>query len=138
MSDVGAELAVPGLGDEHVADGAAVQEFHRALDVLGAAALRADLDDAVVAARRFDHQPAFADVVGARFFDIDMLAGFAGEDGGRAVPVVGRGDHDGVDRLVLEHAPHVGDLLRARARESFGGICGLIAMPFIHIADIGE
>ena len=57
-----------------------------------AAALRAGLADPVVLAGRLDDAPAFADVVADRLFDVDVLAGLHGPDGGQGVPVVRRGD----------------------------------------------
>ena len=41
------------------------------------------------------------------FSHVDVLARLAGENRHPGVPVVGRGDHDGVDFLVVEHAPEV-------------------------------
>ena len=79
----------------------------RLLDVRRAASLRAELDDAVVLARGLDHPPPFDDVVAGRLLDVDVLAGLAGQDGQQRVPVVGRGDRDGVDRLVVEQPPKV-------------------------------
>ena len=64
------------------------------------------------ALRGLDHQPALADVVRTRLLDVDVLAGVGGEDRGRGVPVVRRGDPDGVD------AP----CRRAPARMSFVGL----------------
>ncbi len=72
-----------------------------------AAALRADLHDALVLARGLDHLAAFPHVVAGGLLDVDVLAGLAGPDGGQRVPVVGRGDGDGVDFLVVEELAHV-------------------------------
>ena len=49
-----------------------------------------------------DQQPPFADVVRDRLFDIDVLAGVAGQNRRGRMPMVGRGDDDGIDRLVVE------------------------------------
>src|SRR5947208_3487686 len=72
----------------------------------------------------FDHEPAFAEVVGGGRFDVHVLAGVAGEDGGGGVPVVGRGDDDGVHGLVVEDAAHVAIHLGANARGGGGGLGG--------------
>ena len=53
---------------------------------------------------RFDQQPAFANVVRDRLLDVHVLAGVAGQDRGRRMPMVGRGDDHGVDRLVVENS----------------------------------
>ena len=71
------------------------------------AALGAVLDDPVVLAGGLDGDPALVDVVAARLLDVDVLAGLAGPDGHQRVPVVGRGDRDGVEVLVVEHAADV-------------------------------
>ena len=88
-------------------------------DVSRTAALRSLLDDSLVLASRFDHQPPFAQIVRARFLNIDMLAGGTREDGRRSVPMIGRGIPDGNDILVIENLPHVGDGLRSRAVREF-------------------
>ena len=66
------------------------------------------LHDALVLAGRLDHLPAFEDVVGSRFLDVHVLAGLAGPDRHQRVPVIGRGDHDGVDVLAVQELAHVG------------------------------
>src|SRR5207249_3506511 len=75
--------------------------------VLCRAVLRADLDHAVVLLRRLDDRPAFADVVGQRLLDVDVLAGPAGEHGDGRVPVVGGADEDGVHVLAVEYLAEV-------------------------------
>ena len=77
-------------------------------DALVRAALRAGLDDAVVFARRLDHLAAFPDVVRDRLLDVDVLARLAGPDDDQRMPVVRRGDGDGVDVLVFEQLADIG------------------------------
>ena len=60
-----------------------------------------------VAACRLHHQPAFADVVSAGLFHIDMLARIAGQDRGRGVPVIGRGDPHGIDRRIVQDTSQI-------------------------------
>ena len=76
--------------------------------------LAADLEDALVLARRLDHQPAFADREAHRLLGIDVLAGLAGVDADQRPPVVGRGRDDGVDVLAVEQLAIV--LVRRRRR----------------------
>jgi hypothetical protein len=45
--------------------------------------------------------------VAVGFFDVDVLAGLAGEDRRDGVPVVGRADHQGVDVLVVDEPAEV-------------------------------
>ena len=107
VPDRPARLVAKPLGHVNLPELARAEERHRVLDSLVAAALRAGLDDAVVLPGGLDHPPAFAHVVADRLLDVDVLAGLACPDRRQRVPVVGGGDRDGVDRLVVEHAPDV-------------------------------
>ena len=49
-----------------------------------------------------DDRLPLVQVVGQRLLDVDVLAGGAGVDGHRHVPVVGAADQDGVDVLAVE------------------------------------
>ena len=73
---------------------------------------------ALILAGRLDHLPAFEDVVRCRLLDVHVLAGLAGPDRRQRVPVVGRGERNGVDRLVVEHRAIVGLFRRPLARLS--------------------
>ena len=70
-------------------------------------ALIAHLHDAIVLARRLDHQPTLAQIVRGRLLDVDVLAGATGPDGRRGVPVVRSGNRQGRHRLVIESAAEV-------------------------------
>ena len=72
-------------------------------------AVNADLDDPVVLPRRLDHRPALDDRHRQRLLDVDVLARVAGGDHLDGVPVVGRGDHDGVDILAIEDRAEILD-----------------------------
>ena len=104
----------------------------------GGTRLRADLHDALVATRGFDHQPALAQVVRRRFFDVDVLAGVAGENGRGRVPMIGGGDEHGVDVLVLQDASKVADLLGRAALAGFDAGGGLVLALGVGIADVGD
>ncbi len=67
----------------------------------------AHLADALVLFDGLHHGSAFLDAVRQRLLAIDVLSGLARHDRGDSVPVVGRGDDDGVDILAIEHAPKV-------------------------------
>ena len=62
----------------------------------------ADLDDFVVASGGIEEESAFADIVTAGLFDIDVLAGVEGHDRSGGMPVIRSGDDDGVDFLIVE------------------------------------
>src|SRR5262249_48693027 len=97
----------------------------------------AHLGDAIVLARGGDHGAAFADRVGERLLDEDVLAGAAGGDGGQGVPVVGRGDHDGVDIFDIEQLAEIVEF-GGRLPLRFGyDIGGAIDVGAVNVADGG-
>ena len=61
--------------------------------------------------RRGDHRLAFDDVVAVGLLDVHVLAGLAGMDRRQGVPVVGRADDQGVERLVVQRLAKVLDRL---------------------------
>jgi len=84
-------------------------------DAGAGAALRAGLDDELgEVLGGGDELLAFEDVMRKGLLDVEVLAGLEGPDALDRVLVVGRGDRDGVDFLVLEHLPHVGVAFGAR------------------------
>src|SRR5690606_27945889 len=109
MADVIALLDVPGLGTEDLADFAGLDVLDRPDRAGAGAGLRAYLHHAAVVPGRLKHQPALANVVGRGFLRIDVFTGVAGEDGGRAMPMVWSSNDDGIHRAVLEQFPHVAD-----------------------------
>ena len=92
-----------------------------------AAALGADLHDPLVLARGGEHRLALDHVDADRLLHVDVGAGLDGGDHRQGVPVVGRGDQDDVEVLLLEHLAVVGvgprRLLRGLARgDHLGGL----------------
>src|SRR5262245_2227282 len=85
----------------NVADHAVTQLLHGFSQRDGRTAVRAVLDYAVVFTRGGDELPAFPITMRAGLFDINVLARLAGPDAHQRVPVVRRGDRDGVNRLVF-------------------------------------
>ena len=83
-----------------------------------AAVHRADLDHLAVARRRLDHPASFPDGVRRRLLDVDVLSGLQRPDRRQRMPVIRRGDDDGVDVLVVEHAAHVLDEVRLEGRDA--------------------
>ena len=92
-----------------LADAAVLHELDRVAHGRPAAVHRADLDDLAETRLRLDHLAAFPDRVRRRLLDVDVLAGLERPDGRERVPVIRRGDDDGVDLLVFEDAAHVLD-----------------------------
>ena len=64
--------------------------------------LHADGEDLLGLLDRLGDLAGLVDRVGHRLFAVDVLAGLHGVDRHLGVPVVGRGDQDGVDVLALE------------------------------------
>ena len=107
LADVQARLEAQAARHVDLADAAVLHELDRLAHGGPAAVHRAGLHDLVVGARGVRHQAAFQDGVRGRLLDVDVLAGLERPDGGERVPVVRRGDDDGVDVLVVEHAPEI-------------------------------
>ena len=89
-----ADLAELALADDLVAG---LDQVRRA------AALGAHLHDPLVLAGRGQHGLPLGHVDADRLLDVDVGAGLDGRDHRQGVPVVGRGDQDDVEVLLLEH-----------------------------------
>ncbi len=77
----------------------------------------------------------------ARLLDVDVLAGLAGEDGERRVPVVWRGDGDRVHVLVVEDLAEVLDALRRLLGLVLllgDGVEGALKAPVVHVTQVGD
>ena len=81
-----------------------------------AAALRPDLHDAPVLARRREHCLAFDNIDADRFLAINIRARFARGDHVQRVPMIGRTDEYDNEILLLEHLA----VIAVRARFLFG------------------
>ncbi len=92
------------------------------------------LDHAVVFAGRRHDLAGFEDVMRARLFDVDILAGLAGPDRSERVPVVGGGQGDGVDGLVLEQLAVVGVGSRALLGLFLDLLGPFLEHGFVHVA----
>ena len=66
-------------------------------------------------ARGGDHLLAFPGIVAARFLDVNVLAGGAGQNRGRRVPVIRRFAEQSVDLAVIENGSEIADRLRPLA-----------------------
>jgi hypothetical protein len=70
-----------------------------------------DLHEAPVLLLRTDEQLHLVRIVAGGFLDVHMLPRLEREDRRRCMPVIGCGDHEGVDILVIERASKVTDRL---------------------------
>ena len=96
-----------GPRDFDVADLPALHELERLPHAGHAAALHAHLAHASELPRPLRHHAALLHVVAAGLLHVDILARLHCPDGHQGVPVVGRGDRDGVDILAVEQAADV-------------------------------
>ena len=128
-------IAVPGqMHLVNLAELAATDDLSRLLKLRHAALLHADLHDAAVLVLRVDDGRPFGQVVRERLFDIHVLAGGAGVDRHRHVPMVGRGDQHGVDVLAVQQLAIV---LGGERRRSASFLPGRqVLVP--HVADGGD
>ena len=92
---------------------------------------------ALVPSRGGDHEFALARVVRGGLLDIDMFAGGAGEDGRGRVPVIRRGDEEGIHVLVVQDAPKI---LHApgRFRSSEVGLLRARQARLVNVGQIGD
>ena len=93
-------------------------------------------DDAAIAAGRGDHQRAFPQRERLRLLQIDVLPSAAGGDRHDGVPVVGRGDVDGVDIIAGEQFAEI-DICCAVAVGilAVDPLLAFIPPLFSHVAD---
>ena len=79
----------------------------------------------------FGHHPGFVNGVGERFLAVDMFAKFHRSDADDRVVVIGSGNHDGIDVLLLfEHFTVIG--VEFGVRE---GLCVAIESGAINVAE---
>ena len=112
----------------NLAEIALADEFLGRAIVTPATLLGAHLHHAVVLTGHLGHPLALVDKERHRLLDVDVLAGRAGHHRLQGVPMVGRGDHHGLDVLVIEHFAKVAIGLRAAAQ---------LSDAFIHARRIG-
>src|SRR5262249_12042335 len=95
-------------------------------------------DDAVVFAGGGDELPAFPITLRAGLFDINVLARLASPYAHQRVPVVRRGDRDGVNRLVFEQLANVHVLFRPLPSVLFNLAAALLEHGVVHVTDGGD
>ncbi len=131
-------VGVPSAGEADLAQLAGVQRLDGLDHPRPTAALVAHLHDAFVLAGGGDHQFALAQVVAAGFLDIDMLAGRAGQDGGGRVPVIGRGNGNGVHVGLIQDGAEVLHALGFPLPASWRRRRRLFHSAAVHVADVAD
>src|SRR5262249_46351657 len=137
-ADAPTRLAAVALGDQQLAVLARLHGRDLAGPAGAAALLRAVLHDALVLPGRLDAAAAFDHVVAQRLLDVDVLAGLAGPDGHQRMPVVRRGDGEGVQLLVVEGLPDVPHALRCPAPLLLDGPGTRLEQAGIGIDQVGD
>ena len=94
--------------------------------------LRPVLHNPIVAPGSFNGDPAFMNVMAARFFNVDVFPGLASPERDQRVPVIGSGDGDRIDRLVVENMTNV----LTGGRDAAAGFANLIE-PLLVGARVG-
>ncbi len=109
---------------QHLSDPPAADQFAGEAEVALAALLAAGLKHAAVSSHRRDHVPGLADRQRQRLLAVDVLAGPGRRARDDRVPVVGRGNQDGVDVLSLQQTLELVVLVAAleRAGLPIGGV----------------
>ncbi len=113
---------------------ARLDDLDRAFVRRHALILAADLHDPLLFRRRVLELRRVFPLVGHRLFDVDVLAGGHRVERDALVPVIGRGDHHGLDVLVVEHAPIVSARLDGRSEQLFRAI----EVSVVEIADFDD
>lgn len=137
-ADGSASVGVPRAGEVNRPELAGADASENLGDPGNAAMLEADLEESARTADGFHEEFAFAGIVGQRGLEIDGLTRLQGENGGRRVPVVRRGDDDGLDAAILENAPEIvggfgrADLLGADP------FCGGLEGGLVNITEPGD
>ena len=100
------EIVLPPIGTDlrDAAEAAALNEIDGIAKVAPTALLHAALQDLFAGADRAGEGGAFLQGVGDGLFEVDVFAGGESVCGHADVPVVGRGDEDGVELLVEDFA----------------------------------
>ena len=96
------------------------------------------LHDAVVLLRRGHELAALEDIMGTRLLAVHVLARLAGPNADERVPVVGRGDGDGVDGFVFEQLADVGEAGGALLAGAFDFVQAHVEDGLIDIAHGGD
>ena len=113
VANAPARLAAIALGDQELAVFAALNNCRQTRSVSIRAALRPVLNDAVVFAGGLDALASLENIVATRLLHVNIFARLAGPDCLERMPVVRRGDRDGINFFTLKKFAEVAKLLRA-------------------------
>src|SRR5579862_542054 len=111
-----------------------VKPLDRFLDRGRGPNLRAMLNDAIVFLSGAYELAAFPEIMRTGFFDIHVFACLARPDGNQGMPMVGRGDGNGVDGFVFEQLANIGECLGIAAHFSAAFIHNFL----VHVAEGGN
>ena len=106
-ADASAGVAVPGFAGVGRTDQAVVNFLDDLVQGDRTPGLVSHLDQQAGIPLFGHEQVSLGGIVATGFFDVDVLAGVEGHHGHGRVPVVGRGDDDGVDGFIVEEAAEI-------------------------------
>src|SRR5213082_3581441 len=105
------------------------------LVLVGRDPLAASLDDALVAPRRFNYFGAVFNLMGHGLFDVDVFAGAERVEHDGQVPIIGRGDDDGVNVFAVEQ---LFVLSEVGVDFAVGALLGAREVALVTIADLDQ
>ena len=125
-------IVLPPIGSDlgYAPQASSLNEIDGIAKVAPAALLHAALQDLLAGADCPAEGGAFLNGVGDRFFKIDVFACCQGVDRHAHMPVVGRGDNDGIDRLLEDCA-----IIHMGGCDAIGTLFDGVASRSINIAN---
>jgi len=96
------------------------------------------LHDSLIPARGLDGDPALMNVVTAGLLDVDVLPRLSGPDRHERVPVIGRGDRDHIDVLVVKNPANVLHSGRCAAAVGLDLMDAIVKGPGVGIDQISD
>src|ERR1051325_9359465 len=118
-----------------LADKTVMNEFHVADQGRAGAALRPVLNDATVFFPCGYELSPFIDTMRERLLHIDILSGLARPDCRQRMPVVGRGDGDGIDFLIVERLTDIFVFLWRFPLGALDNFCASLQNIGIYVAE---
>ena len=97
--------------------------------------LAAGLKHSAITPRRSNHRLSLLDGQRERLFAVNVLAGFHGRNCNQGMPMVGRGNHDRINGLVVQQIAKVLVNGYHLARLRLDGLGGFLTMELVDIAD---
>ena len=135
VSDPGTRLAAEPVRDGQLAVLAGLDGFDHIGPALAGSLLRPVLDHHAVLLGSRQRHASFVDVVAGRFFHVTVLTRLSRPDHRQRVPVVGTGDRNSVQVLVVQRFADLGRAVRGVA-DAAAGVVDAVAVGIDHPGDV--